>query len=162
MKGWFHSFNPVLNVSPQQVRKTENELGAMQAQITQCRCGSRVTLCSQLHDTSGQCPYEGDSLRKLGKKMKEIQIDKEKVALDKIRKHQDQLLTLAACEHPEDVAEHRRRFDEHSQWAIAARSYENPAGFLNVTYHNITADETALQVVKLSSHQYRPRWLPHR
>lgn len=102
------------------------------------------------------------TVRQLGKKMKEIQIDKEKVALDKIRKHQDQLLTLAACEHPEDVAEHRRRFDEHSQWAIAARSYENPAGFLNVTYHNITADETALQVVKLSSHQYRPRWLPHR
>lgn len=181
MKGWFHSFNPVLNVSLQ-LRKTENELGhisemvaALQTQITQCKCGSRIALCSQLHDTSGPCPYEGDSLRKLGKKMKEIdfplkqQIDKEKVAINKIQTHQDQLLTgkqhTGVRLHPNlqepcsvrasggRVAERHRRFDECGKWTCEDREgcLREPRGFPQRHVPQAGAEEfgeKALQVVK--------------
>lgn len=99
------------------------------------------------------------------------QLDTEKMALHKIRRYRDQLLTgistlvafalsdilafvfaqlfkdPAAYEHPEDV------FQNSGPVYIAKAAYENPGGFLNVTYHNITAGteklgETALQAVQ--------------
>lgn len=60
--------------------------------------GTRVALCSQLHGTNGTVLMEVDNLRNLGKKMKDEnflmkqQVDKEKRALDKVRRHKDQRL----------------------------------------------------------------------
>jgi hypothetical protein len=113
----------------------------------------------------------------------EQQIDKEKMALDKIQRYKDQLLTgistliafslsniaalvfgqilknPAAYEHPEDLVQNIT--DDMMSAArgpmhIAKAAYENPGGFLNVTYHNITSGteklgETALEAVESPS-----------
>jgi hypothetical protein len=60
--------------------------------------GSRVALCMQFHDTNCTCTFEVENLRKLGR-MKDKnfllkqQVDKEKMALNKVRWYQDLLLT---------------------------------------------------------------------